>query len=358
MKLKYNDRWHSYHLNGTRCKGVTNVAGIPDDTYNLQNWQKRMVALGMALPDSKPLHERALAHFDDKSALGDVAEDAMRAAKAHDAAARGTAIHRTLERHDLGGELIDTPESRALRAAYDKALDAAGLIVLPEYIERVVVHDKHFIAGRFDRLFRRKRDGKLVVGDIKSGENAIKYPHKTAVQLALYANAPLLAGPIPGSGGETETFEKFPETDKKWAYVVFTPDANHVAVHKIDIAKGWKAFNRAILPTLEWRKEANLIQVVGTVEVDDLMGPAPEERVTWIKGRLQLLAIVDNADRAKQLVALRWPASVPKPKDVKAGAAGWSEQDIDELDAVLTSVEDDVSAGFAPSDPTRERMAA
>ena len=42
MHLKYNDRQHAYWLDGSRCKGVTTVAKIPDDTYNLDQWRKRM----------------------------------------------------------------------------------------------------------------------------------------------------------------------------------------------------------------------------------------------------------------------------------------------------------------------------
>src|SRR5436190_360411 len=140
MELSYSDKAHAYWLDGERCKGVTTIAKIPDDTYNLDKWGKRMVALGMAKDDS--LKERALAHHDDRDQLNDVAEDALRAAKAHQAAARGTAIHRILERHDLGEEIIDTPENRAFRAAYDKALEGAGLTVVPKYVERIVVHPK------------------------------------------------------------------------------------------------------------------------------------------------------------------------------------------------------------------------
>lgn len=351
MKLSYNQRQHSYWLDGKRCKGVTSVAGIPDDTYNLQKWQQRTVALGMALPESGPLRDRAIAHFDDRSELGDIAEDAMRAAKAHEKAARGTAFHRVLERHDLGQSLIDTPENRALRTAYDKALQAAGLVVVEEYVERIVVHEKQLIAGRFDRYFKRKRDGKLVVGDVKTG--SIKYPHKMAVQLAMYVNADLLAGPIPGSGGETEVFEKLPENlDRKWGYIIHAPDADHVDIVKIDIAKGWTAFTKAIVPTLAWRKEDDLTKEVGSVEVADLLEAASDERVSWIKGRLQLLTMLDNADAAKRMVALAWPAEVAKPK---SGGA-WSEQDIDALDAVISHVERECSAGFPVRDPAKREM--
>lgn len=352
MKLSYNDRQHAYWLDGKRCKGVTSVAGIPDDTYNLQNWQKRMVALGMALPSSAPLLERAVAHFDDKAELNNIAEDAMRAAKAHDKAERGTAIHRVLERHDLGQELIDTPENRAMRVAYDKALKAAGLEVVEEYVERIVVHEKHLIAGRFDRYLRRRRDGKLVVGDVKSG--SIAYPHKMAVQLAMYVNADWLAGPVPGSGGETEEFSKLPEKlDRKSGYIIHAPDPDHVNIVKIDIGKGWTAFNKAIVPTLAWRKQADLVQEVGSVEVAELLEPASDERAQWIRGRLNVLATFIG-DPAKRMVALGWPAGVPKPKE----GVPWTEAHVDELDGLLSKVERECSASFPVDDPSQKEMQA
>lgn len=350
MKLSYNDRQHAYWLDGARCKGVTSVAGIPDDTYNLQQWAKRTVALGMAVDTS--LSERALAHHDDKRELGYVAEDAMRAAKAHEAADRGTAVHRVLERHDLGENIIDTPQSRALRAAYDKALDAAGLVVVPEYVERIVVYPEHKIAGRFDRLMRRRRDGKLVIADVKTGSGAVKYPHKTAVQLALYANAPLMAGDIPRDGGDTEDFEKLPDKiDMRWGYIIFAPSSDAIEVVKIDIARGWSKGWKAAQLALDWRKQGDLVVPVGTTSVADLTAPASDERVAWIRGRIEVLKMVDDVDAAKRMTALLWPQGV-------SGKGPWTEADVDLVDEVLARVEKASSAGFPMADPAHEGMKA
>lgn len=350
LKLSYEDRQHAYRVDGVRYKSITAVAKIPDDAYNLQIWRGRMVALGMAI-GGDPLKERAIAHHDDRGALNEVAEDALRAAKAHEAAARGTAAHRTLERHDLGESLIETDENRALRAAYDRALDGAGLKVVPEYIERIVLHPKYNIAGRFDRLLKRKRDGKLVVADLKTGN--ISYPHSIAIQLCLYANAELMAGPIPNGGGETEEFTPLPENvDRKSAYILHAPDNNTVEVVRIDIAHAFKIFEKAIVPILAWRKKSDLITPVGTTVVNELAEPASEERVSWIRGRLSLISMLDNAQEAKQLVAMRWPTECAKPKDGKP----WSDHDIDQLDAMLTSVEKDASASFPVRDPALSDM--
>jgi hypothetical protein len=353
-KLSYSDSSHAYWVNGTRAKGVTSVAGLLDDTYNLQQWVKRNVALGMALDES--LAQRAIAYHQDKGALGDVAEDALRAAKAHQAAERGSAIHRTLEAHDLGEAIIDTEANRALRRAYDKALESAGLIVVPEYVERIVLYPTQMIAGRFDRIFKRRRDGKYVIGDIKSGASAVKYPHKTAIQLALYANAPWMAAPIPSWGGKTEEFEHLPDKlDLKWAYVIYTPDEHTVEVLKIEISHAFDMVKKSIFPALEWRKRDDLITSVGSTSVDEVNAPATEERVAWIKGRLQLVTMLDEAEKAKTLCASRWPEGVGKPKDPNVV---WSEADVDALDQMLQTVEKDCSMPFPIADPGHKNMNA
>jgi hypothetical protein len=48
VKLRYDDKQHAYWLDGRRCKGVTTVAKIPEDTYRLSLWSQRQVAIGVA----------------------------------------------------------------------------------------------------------------------------------------------------------------------------------------------------------------------------------------------------------------------------------------------------------------------
>jgi hypothetical protein len=341
MKLSYNDNHHAYWLDGSRCKGVSTIAKVPDDTYNLVQWGKRTVALGMALNPS--LAERAVAHHDDKSELNKIAEDALRAARANEAADRGTAIHRLLERFDLGEDVIETDETRAWRAAYNKALAAAGLTVVDEYVERIVVYPGPRIAGRFDRIYRRKRDGKLVIGDVKSGTNAVRYPHSTAIQLALYANAPLMAGPIPRDGGSTEDFSSMPEKlDLKWGYIVHAPEAEKVEVLKVDIAAAWKLTQTAVFNILEWRKRTDLIAPISSIDIEDPDRVADEDRTAWIHGRLNIIKHL--APAAKEAVVNAWPHGV-------APKGPWSDNDVDQLDQMLALVEKNYSASFPIEDP-------
>lgn len=340
MKLTYNDSNHSYFLEGKRCKSVTTIAKIPDDTYSLDQWRKRMVVMGLALTPA--LVERAAAHYDDRDQLGRIAEEAMTAAKAHEASGRGTAAHRIAERHDLDQMIVDTPFARAVRNAWQKALDGAGLDIVPEYIERIVVYPDLKIAGRFDRIARRRSDGRLVMLDLKTGANAAKYPHAIAVQLALYVNAQYLAGPIPNEGGSTEEFTKLPtDLDRKWGVIVHMPTDDTVEVHKVNIEAGWDIARNVVFPILKWRARRDLTKTVGSTLVADPSGEAPSERVDWLRGRLSLIGMVDGA---RDVVASRWPLGV-------APRGPWSDADIDELDTMLVTVEADASAGFPTRDP-------
>ncbi len=342
--VKYDDRLHGYWIDGHRCKSITTVAKIPDDTYNLDQWRKREVVRGIAFEPA--LIERAAAHHDDRDQLNRIAEEALAVAKTHHKAERGTAAHRITERVDLGELIIDTPLARAVQTAWTKALDAAGLTILPEYVERIVVYPDRKIAGRFDRIARRRSDHQLVVVDLKTGTGAIRYPHSTAIQLAMYANAPLLVGPL--EDGVATSTEKMPDVDKRWAYIIHMPSDAVVAVHKIDIRAGWEICRRAIFPILEWRNNRQLTRDIGSTPVTLPHLIASADRIEWIRERLGVLR---PDPRARDLVILNWPSGVsPKPP--------WSDGDIEQLDHTLTSVETAVSASFPPADPAVQNMGA
>lgn len=324
MKLKYDDAKHAYYLDGVRCKSITTVAKIPDDTYALEQWRKRMVAIGMAM--SPPLVERVAAHFDNRDQVDEAAEEAMMLAKAHEAAGRGTAAHRITERIDLDETVIDTPLARAVREAWISALEDAGLEIVPEYVERIVVYPDHRICGRFDRLARRWVDGRLVVLDLKTGANAVKYPHSIATQLAMYANAPLMAGPLPAAGGTTQDFEPLPaELDRERGVVVHMPAEDKAEVVEIDIAAGWSVVERSVFPVLEWRKRQNLTRQISPVLVlSEDQVPAVGSSVATTS---ELAAGQDGSEPGQQ------QASDPSANDIHPDRFGWAYDRIEAIKA-------------------------
>jgi hypothetical protein len=254
VKLRFDEENHAYFLDGKRAKGVTSSAKYPEDTYNLEQWEKRMVAIGLATdPD---LLQAVAAHTDendkDKKILNGLCDQAKDVAKANRGARRGTAAHRITEAHDAGEPVIPTELGLSVVAGWSAIFDACGFEIIPDYMERIVVYPQLKLCGMFDRIVRTRK-GKLVILDLKSGENAINYPRPMAVQLALYANAPLLAGKL-DRNGETTEFEPMPEVDKKWGVIIHLPETGPVQAVRIDIEKGWQAAQEIVFPTYKWRK--------------------------------------------------------------------------------------------------------
>ena len=164
----------------TRC---TTYIDVLDDKYNLQQWEKRMVALGLA---SRPdLLLSVSAHKDDKKALNRICDDAKEAAAASAAATTGTALHALTELVDRGQDLPVLPE----QAVADlEAYKAATVDLKAVHIERFTVHDHLRIGGTPDRIV--EYGGERYIADIKTG--SIEYGVlKIAMQLAVYAASQL-----------------------------------------------------------------------------------------------------------------------------------------------------------------------
>lgn len=269
MKLTYNDETHVYMLDKKRCKGVTSIAKIPEDDFNIVRWKTRKIVAGMVIRPT--LLEAIAAHHTDDAKLDDLCEQALTAAGGADAAEWGTAVHRVTERIDGSLELLETPMVKDVRDKWLGLLAAAGLEVIPHLRERVVIYPGRKICGKFDLLARvlpgghiaRRHPelvGRLVVCDLKTGKSSIKYPHSTAGQLALYAHAELLAGQWPELSGETETFEQMQEVyapSLDFGFVIFIPPPEtelRAGLYELDIARGWKAIEKIAFPALAWRR--------------------------------------------------------------------------------------------------------
>jgi hypothetical protein len=376
VKLRYNDKVHGYWLDGKRCKGVSTIAKATDDSTALDLWSKRMVLVGAA--SSPQLVEAAAAHFDEREKLDELAEEALRLAKSHHAAMTGTAVHRVLERADLGESILMTPDANAVILSWNRLLDAAGFEVVPEYVERIVVYPDRRIAGRLDRILRRKTDGRLFLGDVKTGQNAVKYPHSTAIQLAGYGNAPLMVGAAPskvdGDAVEYDTFEPMPDIDKDIAYVAHVTGPESIELVPFNIAAAWDAVERIVFPMLfEWRPRTDLVgepiraAVEAPVETDDPFDgvdtatPEPsqagESHKAVAERPADLRAFLLNRCRAlaelghRQTVLDRWPAGAPKVEAM-------TDEQLAALDAVVSIIEADVEAPFAvaPEPAKRERV--
>lgn len=164
-----------------------------DDEAGLTAWKQRMTAIGVAR--RQDLIVATCAHFDDKSVMSDIVEQAMGAAEAGAAATSGTALHELMDAYDQGRAPYVPEDYRADIAAYQQA--TAGL----EFVrsETFVVDDELQVAGTYDNLWRLRSDatapdgaalpaGTLLIGDKKTGKE-IKYGHSAwSVQLSCYAH--------------------------------------------------------------------------------------------------------------------------------------------------------------------------
>ena len=251
-KLIYNDSSHGYWLNGRRVKSVTAVAKIVADSFALDQWRKRQVAIGMMLEPR--LAERVAVDPDNRETVDRVCEEALQMAGAHHAANRGTQRHRASELIDTGGTLF-TEQQRADAEAWQRTISHHGITILPEFVECFVCWPEFGVVGRFDRIGLYR--GKPVIIDLKSGQNAVKYPQSTAAQLALYARAPLISANATTVGDKTTITEwrSAPEgLDLRTGYVVLLTDEMETGeLWRIDIEHGWSGALNA-LALVDWRK--------------------------------------------------------------------------------------------------------
>lgn len=163
----------------TRC---TTFIDCLEDKYNLQQWEKRMVALGLA---ARPALVLAInAHRDDKDALNGICADAKEAAAASSAATTGTAVHALTELVDRGQPLPEGLPANilAMLQAYTKATAE----LKATHIEQFCVLDTLKVGGTPDRVVTYKR--KRYIADLKTG--SIEFGAlKIAMQLAVYSRS-------------------------------------------------------------------------------------------------------------------------------------------------------------------------
>lgn len=305
MKLVYHDNKHSYYLDGKRCKGVTTVAKIPTDTWNLERYSERNVAIGMTLEPK--LIEDVACHIENKDRLNTIVDDAKRAAKSLHKADRGTQMHRVLELILLGQEIkLLTDQQRRDAEVLKRTLDRYKLTPHMNLTEQFVCWPQHLVAGRFDAVLERP-DGALWLVDLKSGPNAIAYPQSTACQLALYARAPHVSVDAPAFGDRQtiENWRTMPEKlDYKWARVLLCePDATVGTMHRIDIEHGWAGARKA-LELVNWRKADNTDIVMDEIAEDDtstdyVVFSGEQRYISWVPSATTVEALYQLWTQAK-----------------------------------------------------------
>ena len=277
------DRWGRpliKPVGGGRAVGYTRASSLGktlEDQTTLTQWKLRQVVIGMA---SRPdLVALAAAKKSNTKEINKVADDAKEYALASAAANTGTAVHGFIEAIAKGEEVGPVP------AHLQPDIDAYK-VAMAEWktvtAEQFVVCDELQVAGTFDMMLERPRRlrGGLVVGDLKTGANAVKYGQgEIAVQLAIYAHGKLY-DPATGKRGDLGCSL----TD---AYVIHLPVGGGKAdIYRVDIARGWEAAKLAV-KAREWRKAKDLfikVEEINLVDIDKAIGKAAtidEVRATY-----------------------------------------------------------------------------
>lgn len=213
----------------TRC---TTYVDCLEDKFNLQQWQLRQVAIGLA--ERPDLLLSVSAHRDDKRTLNQITDKAMEAARSSAASTTGTAVHALCERIDRGQPLGVVPaEALADVRAYERATACLENL----YIEQFTVLDALNIGGTPDRVV--KFQGDYYIADIKTGRDIEWGALKIAMQLAVYAmSTPYL----PSGERQPYPFELNPLA----AIVIHLPVGQATCtLHFVDIELGWSAVHTA-----------------------------------------------------------------------------------------------------------------
>lgn len=213
------DRWGRYVLESPvtgekqSYTRVSTLKSAMQDTYGLNQWKLRTTLQGIGYHQLATEEQvkanggtrlvdritRLVAEEADMSptnftrALGDLVDEAFDIGGGKWAADMGTAFHAWGEFVDLGlGTIEEVPLMfRSHVQAYLDAIAAAGILVHPEYIERIIVNEAYGVAGTFDRVYQLA-DGTLAVGDIKSGKSIDLGWLEIAQQMAAYQTADVM----------------------------------------------------------------------------------------------------------------------------------------------------------------------
>jgi hypothetical protein len=238
----------------TRC---TTYVGVLEDTCNLAQWQKRMVAIGLAQRPDLLLRVSSLGRqpADDdpgikrwKDQMNDTCEAATEAASASASATIGTAIHALTERLDRGQDVGAVP---ADYMPHLRAYEAATSNFTAVHIERFTVQDDLKIGGTPDRVLQIDGHDKLIIGDIKTG--SVEYGvGKMCMQLAVYAHSQLYNP----SNGQRSPLGQAVDLDKG-VIIALNAKTGDCNLLWVDLAAGWRAVHLAT-QVREWRAKKNL----------------------------------------------------------------------------------------------------
>lgn len=307
---------------------ATTVARTTSDEYNLEQWKIRTKVMAVLkaqdafdrcadgrYPTSDEDRELAALYAQLLKAMDDGKSRPINQAidriddvsGGADARELGGAVHDWLGELDSGRILLhQIPEQfQPYALAYQECLARAGLIAVPEYIERLVLNNRGIetICGRIDRIYRCVTDEQLYLGDLKTSESLDFSLLEYSIQFAGYGYAPLMCAmdrltwePMPKLVGlphpsDEETFGEDGDPRDPMCFCVHVPrtQPERSQVIPFNLRFGADAYIQA----LEVRKT----RTAAKKEVLGQTTPIPsKEALRYVEARQALQNIHDEAE--------------------------------------------------------------
>jgi len=235
------DRWGRYLVvppGGGKPVGYTRATTITktlDDTNSLIPWAGVTGTVGaLSRPGLTAAWQALIAEHGPNPWYG--GDDAKRRAKAlfeeckeaggaSDRATLGTALHALVERINKGQPVTGvSADIAADLAAYTATLAAAGIVVHPDYCERIVVLDEWKVAGTADALAVTVPGyAKPLTADLKTGAEVKWSLLAIAMQLAIYNHADAMYQQGADPSGKDDQRLPMPDVDRDHALIIHLP---------------------------------------------------------------------------------------------------------------------------------------
>lgn len=235
---------------------VTTIAKKLNGMEGLSIWQQRMAVGGAALRPDILAQVAAIWPPDDnnKSKLDGYVAELREAAAASAGARAGDAFHSVMARVWRGETFKPIPPFDTIALMIENLFRHAGVVPLPEYVERTVVLPELKVAGSFDLLV--KKGPHVLVTDLKTGQDLELAWPSIAIQLALYSRAETIYD------WDTQTHEPMPPVNQKQGLVIWVPAFSKMAsLHVVDLEAGWEAAQMCFWVD-RWRKRKDLARPV------------------------------------------------------------------------------------------------
>lgn len=328
------DRWGRPVIDGTTYLRPSSLGKILDDQGGLLGWGKRVVAFGLAdRPELLALMQTI--DREDRKAVNRLCEQAAEAGGSTTRRDLGSAIHKVLELNWSDPGYIPPAQFAAHVDAVNHQLEACGLTVVPESLERFAINEQHQSAGSFDLILTDGEENYIT--DIKTGSSVALGALSFSVQLACYANSEWLYD------GTTRT-PMFKVSGSTGVIIHTQPDNPTCTLYWIDLEVGVQALELA-LEVREMRKAkplATIEPVAAVAEVETAATPGERWR-QWITDRV--ITLIDNGHT--QLIADEWPEELPRLGTHEP----YDEEQTEDVEQTITRLEKLVSASFPPAKP-------